>query len=43
MSQLVRVSVVTPKPTADKTEVEAEPTDLPDNVEVDIMEIVPLR
>ena len=53
MSQPVRVSVVPPKPTTDKTEVQeakptadkaeiqAEPTaDMPDNVEVDIMDSV---
>ena len=41
MSQPVRVSVVPSKPTTDKTEVQAEPTDLPGNVEADIIESVP--
>ena len=41
MSQPVRVSVLPPKPTADKTDVQAEPMRLPDNVEADIMESVP--
>ena len=41
MSQPVRVSVVPTKPTTDKTEVQAEPTNLPGNVEADIIESVP--
>ena len=39
--QQVQLSVVPPKLTAGKTEVQAGPTDLPDNVEADIMESVP--
>ena len=41
MSQPVWVSVVPSKPTTDKTEVQAEPADMPGNVEADIIESVP--
>ena len=41
MSQPVRVSVVSSKPTTEKSETQPEPVDLPDNIETDILESVP--
>ena len=40
MSQPVRVSVVSSKPTTEKPETQPEPVDLPDNIETDILESV---
>ena len=41
MSQPVRVSVVSSKPTTEKLETQPEPVDLPDNIETAILESVP--
>ena len=41
MSQPVRVSVVSSKPTTEKPETQPEPVGLPDNIETDILESVP--
>ena len=41
MSQPVRVSVVSSKPTTQKPETQPEPVDLRDNIETDILESVP--
>ena len=41
ISQPVRVSVVSSKPTTEKSETQPEPVDLPDNIETDILESVP--
>ena len=41
MSQPVRVSVLSSKPTTKKSETQPEPVDLPDNIETDILESVP--
>ena len=41
MSQPVRVSVVSSKPTTEKPETQLEPVDLPDNIKTDILESVP--